>query len=71
MIAKDDSLIAYGSCKPQDRLMQILKSWVDFGMPDASAFNLKVYLRDVPLVAGDRQWITKRDHSQFLWSLPT
>jgi protein-L-isoaspartate(D-aspartate) O-methyltransferase len=69
VLAKDDGLIAYGSAVAKERLLQQVRQWVDFGMPSAACLTLQVYPSDVPLVAGEQEWIVKRPESQFLWSL--
>jgi protein-L-isoaspartate(D-aspartate) O-methyltransferase len=69
VLAKDDGLIAYGSAVAKERLLQQVRQWVDFGMPSAACLTLQVYPSDVPLMAGEYEWIVKRPESQFLWSL--
>ena len=67
--SQEDKLIAYGSEAALDRLLADLRLWQELGMPDAACFKLMVYPADVGLQAGDRQWITRRIDSQFLWTL--
>jgi protein-L-isoaspartate(D-aspartate) O-methyltransferase len=69
VLAKDDWLMAYGSALAKERLLQKIRQWVDLGMPSATSFALRVYPRDVPLIAGEHQWIVTRGESKFLWSL--
>jgi hypothetical protein len=69
VLAKDDCLIAYGSAVAKERLLQQVRQWVDLGMPSAACLTLQVYPSDVPLTAGEHEWIVKRRESQFLWSL--
>jgi protein-L-isoaspartate(D-aspartate) O-methyltransferase len=69
VVAKDDCLIAYGSAVARERLLQQVRQWVDLGMPSAACLTLQVYRSDVPLVAGEHEWLVKRPESQFLWSL--
>ena len=69
VVAKDDGLIAYGSVVAKDRLLQRVRQWVDLGMPSAACMTLQVYPSDVPLMAGEYEWLVKRPESQFLWSL--
>ena len=69
VLAKDDWLMAYGSAVAKERLLRKVRQWVDFGMPSAASFALQVYPRDVPLSAGEQQWLVTRRESQFLWSL--
>jgi protein-L-isoaspartate(D-aspartate) O-methyltransferase len=69
VLAKDDWLMAYGSAVAKERLLQKVRQGVDLGMPSAASFALQVYPRDVPLRAGQQQWIVTRRESQFLWSL--
>ena len=68
-LAKDDWLLAYGSAVAKEHLLQRIRQWVDLGMPSAASFTLQVYPREVPLIAGEHQWIVTRSESQFLWSL--
>jgi protein-L-isoaspartate(D-aspartate) O-methyltransferase len=69
VLAKGDWLLAYGSAVAKEHLLQRIRQWVDLGMPSAASFALQVYPRDVPLTAGEHQWIVTRRESQFLWSL--
>jgi protein-L-isoaspartate(D-aspartate) O-methyltransferase len=69
VVAKDDLLISYGNSVAEERLMQDVRQWVEFGMPSAVSFELKIYPIDYPLTTSDKQWIVKRSESQFLWSL--
>jgi protein-L-isoaspartate(D-aspartate) O-methyltransferase len=69
VVAKDDGLIAYGSAVAKERLLQQVRQWVDLGMPSAACLTLQVYPSDVPLIAGEQEWLVKRPESQFLWSL--
>jgi protein-L-isoaspartate(D-aspartate) O-methyltransferase len=69
VVAKDDGLIAYGSVVAKDRLLQRVRQWVDLGMPSAACMTLQVYPSDVPLMAGEDEWLVRRPESQFLWSL--
>jgi len=69
VLAKDDWLIVYGNIVAKERLLQKIRQWVDLGMPSAASFALQVYPHDVPLRAGEQQWLVTRRESQFLWSL--
>jgi protein-L-isoaspartate(D-aspartate) O-methyltransferase len=70
VIAEDDWLVAYGSPRAKEGLLERLRSWVDLGMPTAACLDLKAYPMEVRLKADDHQWIVRRRDSQFLWSLP-
>jgi protein-L-isoaspartate(D-aspartate) O-methyltransferase len=69
VVAREDCLIAYGSSVAKERLLQRIREWVDFGMPSFASFAVQVYPIEVPLTAGDREWIVRRSESQFLWRL--
>jgi protein-L-isoaspartate(D-aspartate) O-methyltransferase len=69
VLAKDDSLISYGNPNARDRLLQHVRRWVELGMPTAASFALQVYRSNQSLAAGAKEWIVKRNESQFLWSL--
>ena len=69
VLAKDDSLIAYGNAFARERLAQKVQQWVALGMPSAASFKLRVYPADYPVIAGPNQWDVKRRESRFLWSL--
>lgn len=69
VIAKDDQLITYGHPAARERLLAATRRWVDLGMPSAASFKLRIYPLDAPLVAGEKQWLVKREESQFLWGL--
>ncbi len=69
VITKDDCLYSYGNSIAEKRFMKDIKKWVELGMPSLVSFQLKIYPVDYPLIAGENQWIVKRNESQFLWSL--
>ena len=69
VIARDDSLISYGTRAAEERLLENVKQWVQLGMPSAASFALKIYPIEFPLSAKENEWIVKRRESQFLWSL--
>ena len=69
VIARHDELISYGNLAAQDRLLAWLRRWIEWGMPAASAFSLRIYPAHLPIQPGDNEWIVKRTHSQFLWRL--
>jgi protein-L-isoaspartate(D-aspartate) O-methyltransferase len=69
VVAEHDRLVAYGSARAEQCLLERLQSWIELGMPTAACLDLEVYPIDVPLEADDRQWIVRRRDSQFLWSL--
>ena len=69
VIARNDSLLSYGSLLAEERLLKAVEGWVNLGMPGASSFALKIYPVDFPLTANEHEWIVKRKESQFLWSL--
>ena len=71
VLARYDSLIAYGNSIAKELLMERLRQWVDLGMPTGASFSLQVYPVGVARTARDNQWIVKRRESQFLWSLAT
>jgi len=71
VLARDDCLTAYGSEVAKGRLLQRIREWVDLGMPSAASFGLQVHPVDVPLTAGENEWIVRRSESQFLWRLET
>jgi protein-L-isoaspartate(D-aspartate) O-methyltransferase len=70
VLAKDDSLIAYGNNAAKNRLLQSIKYWVDLGMPSAASFILSVYPASASVEPRDKQWIIRRSESQLVWSLP-
>ncbi len=49
---------------------EFVRHRVTLVMPSASSLSLKVYPRDVPLMARMNEWLVRRGESQFLWSLP-
>lgn len=69
VVAKDDYLLSYGNTAAEERLLNTLEQWVKLGMPGAASFALKVYPIELPLTAGENEWIVRRKESQFLWSL--
>jgi protein-L-isoaspartate(D-aspartate) O-methyltransferase len=69
VLAKDDLLLSYGSSAAEERLLFDLEQWVWLGMPAAPSFTLQIFPVDVPVSAGENQWIVKRQEAQFLWSL--
>ncbi len=71
VIARHDELITYGNLAAQDRLLAWLRRWIEWGMPAAAAFALRIYPAHLPIQPADNEWIVKRTHSQFLWRLNT
>lgn len=69
-IAVQDELITYGNLATHDRLRTWLRRWIDFGMPAADSFNLRIYPIHMPIAPGDNEWLVRRNESQFLWQLP-
>jgi protein-L-isoaspartate(D-aspartate) O-methyltransferase len=69
VLARDDTLIAYGSAVAKERLIKSIRQWVELGMPSAASFHLRVYPADVAPPASDMQWIVKRTESVFAWRL--
>jgi hypothetical protein len=69
VLAKDDTLISYGSLAARDRLLADLEQWVILGMPSAACFQFKSYPRNVPVRVRENEWLVTRAESQFLWSL--
>lgn len=69
VVAKDDWLIAYGNSTAENRLLELLQSWLSLGMPAAVCLDLKIYPMDAAVEAGPKQWLVKRRYSQFLWTL--
>jgi protein-L-isoaspartate(D-aspartate) O-methyltransferase len=71
VLAKQDELISYGTMAATDRLLQVVHTWVDLGMPTAASFDLQVYRSDRPVTTRENQWTVTRTESQFRWSLDT
>ena len=69
VVAKDDALISYGTPAAKDRLLYDIEKWLHLGMPTTTCFTLQIFPSDIRLHAGENQWIIKRTHSQFLWTL--
>ena len=69
VLAKDDWLVAYGNSTAENRLQEMLQTWLRLGMPAAACLDLKVYPIDALVEAGRQQWLVKRRDSQFLWTL--
>lgn len=69
VIARHDELISYGNLAAQDRLLAWLGRWLEWGMPAAAAFSLRIYPAQLPIQPADNEWIVKRAHSQFRWRL--
>jgi hypothetical protein len=69
VVAKDDWLVAYGSRLAEERLLQKVREWVDFGMPTASSFSLRVYPRERAVTSMNNLWTIQRRESLFVWSL--
>ena len=69
VIARDDSLMAYGNSTAEERLMEQVKYWVELGMPTAASFEVQIHPVGVALTPGVNQWVARRTEAQFLWSL--
>ncbi len=69
-IAMPDKLVTYGNLATHDRLHTWLRRWIDFGMPAADSFDLRIYPADAPITPSYNEWLIQRNESQFLWRLP-
>jgi protein-L-isoaspartate(D-aspartate) O-methyltransferase len=68
-LARDDQLIGYGKEEALERLLRRTHEWVDLGMPTGACRRLRTYPAGSAVRTGRNEWITERDHSQFVWSL--
>lgn len=68
-IAKNNQIITYGNTHAREILFNKIHSWVDLGMPGGTCFELKIYPINFPVSAKEKQWIVKRQESQFVWQL--
>ena len=68
-MARDEWLIAYGNNAAKERLLRRVREWVDFGMPTAAGFRLRVQRGDQHVPVADGQWTVTRPESQFIWTL--
>jgi protein-L-isoaspartate(D-aspartate) O-methyltransferase len=69
VLAKEESLIGYGTTAAMDRLLQRVRQWVELGMPSTASFALRVYPKETVVTLSKNQWLVQRTESQFLWSL--
>lgn len=69
VLARNDTLISYGSPAAKQRLMADVEKWVQLGMPTTASLRLQVFPIDAAVFAGRNQWLVRRPESQFLWSL--
>jgi protein-L-isoaspartate(D-aspartate) O-methyltransferase len=70
VVAKDDSLIAYGTPHAMERLRARIGEWTLLGMPGAASYLLRLYPIESSLPVSTNQWIVRRKESQFVWRLP-
>jgi hypothetical protein len=69
VVARDDQLIAYGTPTALGDLLRGVERWAQLGMPTAASFGLAVYPNQVPVSLNGGQWLVRRKHSQFVWTL--
>jgi protein-L-isoaspartate O-methyltransferase len=69
-VAHPNELISYGSTRARNRLVTVLKRWIDLGMPGLVSLKVKAFPIDRKIEPGKNEWLVKRQESQFLWSLP-
>jgi len=70
VVAHHDKLVCYGSPEPRHRLIEILKRWIDRGMPGLSTLDVTAYPIDHEVAPAAGDWLVRRNESQFVWSLP-
>jgi len=68
-IAREKELITYGNDESKTIFMNSLHEWIDFGMPAAAHFKLKIYPSGKKITPAERQWVIERKDSTFVWSL--
>jgi len=71
IVARPDTLSAYGDGDAEARFTRRLEQWLQLGMPSAESFGLTVYPAHVAVTPRDNQWLVRREVAQFLWKLPT
>ncbi len=70
VVARHDRLVSYGSTEPRQRLIAVLKHWIDLGMPGLSTIEVAAYPIDREITPAASDWLVRRNESQFVWSLP-
>ena len=70
VVARPDSLDAYGSTEPLETLMRALHRWVDLGLPSAANFGLSIYPSHASVEAKSNEWLVRRKVAQYLWKAP-
>jgi protein-L-isoaspartate(D-aspartate) O-methyltransferase len=69
VLAKGDSLVAYGTPHALERLRQRIAEWTALGMPGAASYTLRLYPVEHLVDPAANQWIVERKESKFVWSL--
>jgi protein-L-isoaspartate(D-aspartate) O-methyltransferase len=70
VVAHHDRLVCYGSTGPKYQLIALLKQWIDRGMPALSTLEVAAYPIDREIAPAAGEWLSRRNESQFVWSLP-
>lgn len=69
VLARDGELTTYGTDSARHRLMKRIHEWVDLGMPSGGCFSVKAYPGDGEFIAASDEWVSKREHSIYVWRL--
>ena len=63
--------ITYGTDSALHHLLKRIHEWVDLGMPSGGCFSLKAYPCDREFDVGPDEWVSRREHSAYVWRLNT
>lgn len=69
-IAQAGELLIYGDPAAANALKNVLKNWIDLGMPTLAVLNLRIYRSEFKRQVSKDAWISKRPQATFEWRLP-
>jgi len=67
-LARGTSIDTYGNADAGDRMEDLLRQWLDLGMPSAAGLDVRAYPSDRAPQPEPGQWAIKRRDTCFVWS---
>jgi len=68
-IARDQLLITYGNESSRLRLLELLHTWIDIGMPAPTNFRISIHRSGDEVELSKKSWVVTREDSKFIWTL--
>lgn len=67
-LARGTSIDTYGNADAGDRMEELLRRWLELGMPSAAGLDVRAYPSDAAPQPGPGEWAMKRRDTCFVWS---